>query len=283
MQVPWRDRRGRLIKLKAMIFPLLFVPGLLTGFWWATEQLGSRPLVEATHQTGLWTIRFLLISLAITPCARVFSWPQLLLVRRMVGLTSLAYGVVHLSLYVIDQNFALLTVASEIALRFYLTIGFVALLGLAALGATSTDSAMRRMGRNWKRLHRLAYPIGILAALHYFIQSKANVSEPVFVAGLFVWLMLWRSLPHVWQQRWISYPALAVLAGFATAWIEFAWYGLATHINPWRVLAASETIRFGLRPAHYVFLCCLAAALLVLAHKAAPLIRRRRLTPLRTG
>lgn len=283
MHVPWRDRRGRLVRVKAVVFALLFVPGLVNAFWWANGDFGARPFTEVTHATGLWTIRFLLVSLAITPCARVFSWPQLMLVRRMVGLTALAYGVAHLGLYVCDQKFALLTVVSEIALRFYLTIGFIALLGLAALGATSTDGAMRRMGRNWKRLHRLCYPIAIFATLHYFIQSKANVSEPVFVAGLYVWLMLWRALPHPWTQRWVTYPVLAVVAGIATAWLEFAWYGLATHIDPWRVLGASETLRFGLRPAHYVLLCGLAAAVLVIAHKTAPLLRRRWLSPLRTG
>ncbi|MBN8898380.1 MAG: ferric reductase-like transmembrane domain-containing protein, partial [Rhodospirillales bacterium] len=139
MTVPWRDRRGRLIKLKAVVFPLLFVPGLLTAAWLASGMLGARPITEAIHETGLWAIRFLLISLAITPAARLLNWPQVLLARRMVGLTALAYGVVHLLLYIVDQKFALLTVASEIALRFYLTIGFVALLGLAALGITSTD------------------------------------------------------------------------------------------------------------------------------------------------
>jgi sulfoxide reductase heme-binding subunit YedZ len=274
MQVPWRDRRGRLIKLKAIVLAAVFVPGLLNAFWWANGELGGRPVTEVIHGTGLWAVRFLLISLAITPCARVFSWPHLLLVRRMVGLTALTYAVVHLALYVLDQNFALLTVVSEIVLRFYLTIGFVALIGLTALGVTSTDGAMRRMGRNWKRLHSLAYPIAILGVLHYFIQAKANVSEPVFVAGLLVWLMLWRTLPHIWQQRWVSYPVLAVAAGFATAWIEFAWYGLATRISPWRLLAASETLNFGLRPAHYVFLCGLGAALLLGLHKAVPPLRR---------
>ncbi len=282
MQVPWRDRRGRLVKVKAAVFPLLFIPGVLAAYWWATGALGGRPVTEVIHETGLWTIRFLLISLAITPCARMFSWPQLLLVRRMAGVTALAYGVAHLLLYVVDQNFALPTVALEIVRRFYLTIGFVALLGLAALGITSTDNAVKRMGRNWKRLHRLAYPIVILAALHYFIQSKANVSEPVFVAGLYVWLMLWRVLPARWQQRWVVTPALAVAAGLAAAWIEFAWYALATHVNPWRVLAASETVRFGLRPAHYVLLCGVAVAVLVLVRRTEPFVRRR-LSPLRTG
>lgn len=268
MHAPWRDRRGRLVRIKAIVFPMLFIPGLVTAIEWAIGDLGSRPVTEAIHQTGLWTVRLLLISLAITPCARVLSLPQLLFVRRMVGVAALAYGTTHLALYVLDENFRLITVASEIVFRFYLTIGFFALLGLAALGATSTDGAMKRMGASWKRLHRLAYPIAILALLHYFIQSKANVSEPVFVAGLFVWLMLWRSAGHRAQQHWVVYPALGVAAALATAGIEFAWYSVATRINPWRVLAASESISFGLRPAHYVLLCGLGAALFVVGHRA---------------
>src|SRR5262249_54968887 len=150
-----------------------------------------RALNDVIHGTGSWAVRWLMLTLAITPFARIVDWNRLLTVRRMVGLTALAYASVHLSLYIIDQKFRLLTVASEITLRFYLTIGFVALSGLIALGVTSTDGAMRRMGRRWKQLHRLVYPIGVLALLHFYIQTKANVAEPVFVSGLFVWLMIW--------------------------------------------------------------------------------------------
>jgi len=267
MVVPWRDRRGKFLPFKAAVLAVLPVPGLLYAFWWATEALGARPLNEVIHGTGLWAIRLLMISLAITPLARLLEWPRLLTVRRMVGVSALSYAAVHLSLYALDQKFVLSVIASEIVHRFYLTIGFVALLGLIALGATSTDNAMRLLGRNWKRLHRLAYPIAAIATLHYFIQSKANVSEPVFVAGLFVWMMLWRALPEVWRRRIIVYPLLAVVAGCAAAAIEFTWYGAATAINPWRVLAANESIAFGLRPAHWVFVVALGIALLMVARR----------------
>ena len=263
MVVPWRDRRGKFLPFKAAVLAVLPVPGLLCAFWWASGDLGARPLNEAIHCTGLWAIRLLMISLAITPIARVLEWPRLLTVRRMVGLGALSYAVTHLSLYALDQKFVLSVIAWEIAQRFYLTIGFVALLGLIALGATSTDGAMRRLGRNWKRLHRLAYAIGVIAALHYFIQSKANVSEPVFVAGLFVWLMLWRALPDGWRRKVAVYPLLALIAGAAAAAIEFTWYGVATAINPWRVLAANESIAYGLRPAHWVVVVTIGIALLM--------------------
>jgi sulfoxide reductase heme-binding subunit YedZ len=276
MVVPWRDRRGKFLPLKAIVLAAVCIPGLLAAFWWADGDLGGRPVIEVIHRTGLWAVRFLLIALAVTPLRAALNWGKLLLLRRMLGLTALAYAVAHFSLYIVDQGGNLLVVASEIVHRFYLTIGFIVLLGLIALGVTSTDAAIRRMGRWWKRLHRLSYPLGVLALLHYFIQSKANVSEPVFVAGLYVWLMLWRALPVAWQRPIAIYPALALLSGLAAAGIEFAWYGIATHINPWRVLAADETLRFGLRPAHYVVLVTLGLGVLILIRRIAPMLRPQR-------
>ncbi len=269
MIVPWRDRRGKFLPFKAAVLTSAFIPGILYAFWWITGDLGARPVLGVIHGTGLWAIRFLMISLAITPAARILTWPGLLLVRRMLGLTALAYGVMHLGLYVADQNFALGTVVSEILKRFYLTIGFVTLAGLAALGVTSTNAMIKRMGRWWKRLHRLVYPLVALGTFHYFLQVKANVSEPVFVAGLYVWLIVWRLLPMAWQRGLVAYPALAIVAGVATAGIEFAWYALATHIDPWRVLAVNMNLNFGLRPAHFVFLAGLAVTILTLGRRLA--------------
>jgi sulfoxide reductase heme-binding subunit YedZ len=164
-------------------------------------------------------------------------------------------------------------VVSEIALRFYLTIGFIALLVLIALAWTSTDGWTKRLGRNWKRLHRLAYPVGVVALLHYFIQSKLNVSEPVFVSGLFIWLMGWRLLPEAWRRRQgfgllaTLYGGLAVMSAALTAGVEFAWYGLATRVDPFRVLAANETIVRGLRPAHWVLVVTLALVVVILVRR----------------
>ena len=129
-------------------------------------------------------MRFLLLSLAVTPLRRIANYPKLILVRRMLGLTVLAYGVVHLGLYVVDQNFILSKVVSEIVSRFYLTIGFVALLGLTVLGITSTDGMIRRLGKAWPRLHKSVYLIAILGLIHYYLQAKIDVSDPVYVALL---------------------------------------------------------------------------------------------------
>jgi sulfoxide reductase heme-binding subunit YedZ len=262
MRPPWRDRHGRLVPIKAVVLPALLLPGAVLAFWFASGSLGARPVHELILGFGLWTVRLVMLSLAVTPARAVFDWPKLLLVRRMVGVAALGYGLTHLSLYVVDQNFHLGMVVSEIVRRFYLTIGFVALSGLSVLGATSTDAAVRRLGPRWKRLHRSLYVLAVLALLHYFIQSKANVSEAVMFAGFYVWLMAWRAVPAGWQRRMATLVGLSVVAAVATAWIEFAWYALATGINPWRVLAASETLRFGLRPAHWVLVVGLGVTLL---------------------
>jgi sulfoxide reductase heme-binding subunit YedZ len=259
--------------MKAVVLAALFVPAVLYAIWLGTGALGGRPVMEMIHGSGLWAIRLLLISLAITPFARALDWPGLLLVRRNVGVAAACYASAHLLLYVVDQNFMLLTVISEIALRFYLTIGFAALLVILALAVTSTDFWVRKLGRNWKRLHRLAYPLGAVTLLHFFIQSKLNVSEPVFVSGLFIWLMAWRSVPEVWRRRQTImvmaalYGGLAVTAGLATVLLEFTWYGLATKVNAWRVLAANESIDRGLRPAHWVFVVTLSLVLVFIARR----------------
>jgi sulfoxide reductase heme-binding subunit YedZ len=275
MIVPWRDRHGRLLPLKAAVLAAGFIPGAVLAYWWANGMLGARPVTEVLHGAGDWALRYLLISLAITPAARLLNWPRLLTVRRIVGLTALAYALAHITLYVVDQKFHLGVVASEIVLRFYLTIGFIVLLGLGILGITSTNGWMQRLGRGWKRLHRAIYLLGGIALLHYFIQSKSNVSEPVFCSGLLVWLLLWRALPMAWQRSLLVLPMLAVVAALASAGVEFAWYALATGINPWRVLAASETLHFGLRPAHYVALAGLAVTVLTGLRRIAGMQRMR--------
>jgi methionine sulfoxide reductase heme-binding subunit len=262
-RTPWRDRRGAFLKFKAAVLACMPIPGLVWAYWWIHGDLSGRDLNDVIHGAGSWAVRFLMISLAITPIARILEWPRLLTVRRMVGVTAMTYAAIHLALYIADQKFHLLTVASEIALRFYLTIGFVALSGLIVLGVTSTDAAMKRMGKRWKQLHRLVYPIGVLALLHFFIQTKANVAQPVFVTGLFLWLMLWRLLPASARTSLVTYFALAPVSGVLTATVEFAWYGIATKVDPFRILSANWTERFFPRPAHEVAAVALAVALVV--------------------
>ncbi len=141
----------------------------------------------------------------------------------MIGVGAFVYGAAHISLYTADQMYDLVKVASEIASRVYLTIGFMALVGLAVLAATSTDAMVRRLGAlRWQRLHYAVYGIAILALIHYFQQTKADVSVPTFTAGVFGWLMGYRILTRLSKGRGeLSTLALAGL-GLAVAALTFA-------------------------------------------------------------
>src|SRR4051794_40138137 len=195
MTYPWKDRNGRTSPLKLVVFAALFVPALWVAVAFASGWLGARPLNEAIHQLGLWTIRLIFLALAVTPLRHILQWSRLLVVRRMIGVAAFAYAIAHLGLYATDQAFDLAKIATEIALRIYLTIGFVAVLGLAALAATSTDGMIRRLGaRRWQRLHRLVYAIALLAVVHYCMQSKLDLWEPTIMAGGFSWLVFFCSV-----------------------------------------------------------------------------------------
>jgi methionine sulfoxide reductase heme-binding subunit len=183
---------------------------------------GARPLNDVIHRAGFWMLMFILTTLAITPLRRITRLSQLIDVRRMVGVGAFVYGVAHISLYTADQVFDLVKVASEIVQRVYLTIGFTALVGLATLAATSTDAMVRRLGAlRWQRLHYAVYGIGVLALIHYFQQTKADVSVPTFTAGVFAWLMGYRILVRLRRVRGeLSTPALVGLS-FAVAGLTF--------------------------------------------------------------
>jgi methionine sulfoxide reductase heme-binding subunit len=256
---PWTDRSGRLSPLKIAVLIAALVPAVWIGSSFAAGRLGPLPFDAAISETGKWTIRFLLLSLLITPLQRVGNWPRLIIVRRMIGLAALAYGSLHFCLYVADQSCHLGHVFGEIVQRIYLTIGFVAFAGLAILGATSFDGAIRRMGRRWKQLHRIVYGLAVLAIAHFFLQTKIDASEATLMAGFFILLMAYR-LAIAYRLRLSSqlHLAIAVASALLTAALEFAWYGLATGIDPLAVLFANFAFSDSLRPAPLVFIAGLA-------------------------
>jgi sulfoxide reductase heme-binding subunit YedZ len=259
---PWHDRSGRFSRLKTGVLVLEIVPAVWIAFALATDQLGARPITEAIHQTGLWTIRFLMISLMASPARAIFNWHRLVLVRRQLGLTALFYGLAHLTLYVVDENWRMATVAMEILDRFYLAVGFTALVGLSVLGVTSTDRALRTLGHGWKRLHRIIYALAVLATLHFFLQSKADVAEATLMAGIFFWMMGWRLLPSGPDRSPLPILGLGVAAALLTAVVEYAWYGFETRIDPIKPLLAELDISYGPHPAGQVLLIgiCFAIA-----------------------
>jgi len=264
----WRDHGGRFSPLKAVVLLLVLVPGAELALGWAMHALGGRPITEVQHGLGDWTVRFLLLTLAVTPARAVLDWPGMVKLRRMLGVTTACYGAAHLVLYCIDQKWQLDKVASEIVLRFYLTIGGVALLMLTVLAVTSTDGWQKRLGRRWKRLHMMIFALLPLGLWHYFLQSKADVTAAVLATGFACWLVLWRLAPKRWQRRMALLPVLAVLSGLATAGIETAWYGLATGARAWLVLQANLNVAFGPRPAVQVVLWGLALFVAALLRRA---------------
>jgi methionine sulfoxide reductase heme-binding subunit len=270
----------RLSSLKLGVFVLLFVPAGSVAFGYATHTLGPRELHEAIHRIGLWGIRLIFLALAVTPLRQILEWRRLLLVRRMIGVAAFAYIFVHFLLYVADQTFDVPKIASEIMLRVYLTIGFTALLGLAALAATSTDGAIRRMGRlNWERLHRLVYAIGILAVIHFSFQSKLELWEPTWMAGLLGWLLLYRLAARFGGMRghvslgWAAGSSVAAALG--TALGEATFFHLAYHAPLLLVLQTNLILTTGLRPAPIVLAVGLAVTLAGALRDAVPSARRR--------
>lgn len=266
---PWLDRAGRLSWLKLVLFLACLAPACELAIAYRLDALGAKPVTALIHGTGEWAVRFLLAGLAITPLRRIADWPKLILVRRMLGVTAMAYALAHLALYVADQNFDLVKVVSEIALRIYLTIGFVALAGLIALGATSTDAAIRNMGPNWHRLHRLVYTITVLGLVHYFLQAKIDVSAPVFWTGVFLLLMGWRIMRkfRLPERPW-ALLLLAIAAALLTAGLEAAWYGLASGVPASLVLAANLDFSGPIRPAWWVLAVGLALPVTALVRTA---------------
>ena len=257
---PWLDRAGRFSALKASVLVLALLPGAMLAWLLATGQMGAEPFKQANREAGLIAYRMLLFTLLVTPLRVVGNWPQLVIVRRMLGVITLGYALAHLGLYVAHLNGDVAKVASEIVARIYLTIGFVALLGLVALGITSTDGMVRRMGKGWKRLHRIVVPIALLGLVHFFLQSRLDVTEPTLMAGLLLWLLAWRTLPREMQANGLALLAVALVAGLGTVMVEYAWFAFATHVDPWRVVLANLDLAFGPRPAVIVGMVGLVAA-----------------------
>jgi sulfoxide reductase heme-binding subunit YedZ len=254
----WHDRRGRFSPLRAATLALLVAPFLALLYFAATHDLGPRPRTEAIHEMGLWAFRFLLLTLFITPMRRIARYAPLIDVRRMIGVASFLYIALHLVLYAADQMFDLAKVVSEIVLRYYLTVGFTAWLGLAVLAFTSNDTMVRQLGGiRWRKLHWLVYPITVLGSIHYFMQSKLEVFEPTVMGGIFIWLMLYRVLhwasPRnnefpLWviAATWFGVGAFVFLAEAVAFWIAF-------HAPVMRVLAMDFNFRAGIRPGWYVW------------------------------
>jgi sulfoxide reductase heme-binding subunit YedZ len=176
---------------------LSLIPAMLLVWRAVNNDLGANPVETITHQTGLWGLYFLLITLSVTPMRRFTGIGWLLRLRRMLGLYAFFYASLHLLTYAwLDQYFNLAAIFEDIVKRPYITVGFVAWLLLVPLGLTSFQAAMRRLGRHWKTLHQLVYPIVLLVLLHFIWLVKAGVLEPMSYLVIYLLLLVSRLPSH---------------------------------------------------------------------------------------
>jgi sulfoxide reductase heme-binding subunit YedZ len=187
--------------------PLVFVAGLAPLAWMICgalqlfgASLGADPVKKLEHECGKTALNFLLLTLSVTPVRTLIGLPQLLRLRRMLGLFVFFYAVVHFTVYLVldlELNFPLL--GADIVKRPYITVGFTALLLLVPLALTSTNGMMRRLGRRWQSLHRLIYVIAALAVWHFYWQVKRDVREPLLYLGMLALLLGYRLVR--WRVR----------------------------------------------------------------------------------
>ncbi len=194
-----RTSRG-VIAAKTAVHALALLPLAILGWQfydvWQTgsDALGADPVAEIEHRTGLWALRLLLVTLAITPLRQLTGQAALIRFRRMLGLYAFFYACLHLSAYLaLDLRGYWTQIFEEIVKRPYITVGFAAWLLLVPLAVTSTTGWIRRLGRQWGRLHKLVYAIGVLAVLHFWWLVKSDIREPLLYAGILAVLLGWRA------------------------------------------------------------------------------------------
>ena len=191
---PWQDRQRRFSWLKAGAFALVIFPAVRFAYQFATGDYGTLPIGfgNMTYWSGVWATAILLMALAVTPAMVILRWPALVDTRRMIGVTALVYTVVHVIFFFGLRSWNFETIGFETVTRLTLVVATLSTIGLIVLGATSLDAAIRSMGvRGWQRLHNTNYVITALAVLHVLL-ARGTYTEQYSLAGMFVWLMLWR-------------------------------------------------------------------------------------------
>ncbi len=188
--------------LKPTVFVLLLLPAVLLVAGLIRGTLGADPVAALLWQTGLWALRLLLASLAVTPLQRLTGWRWPIRFRRQLGLFAFFYACLHLAVYaVFDRSLDLAAVWEDIVERPFITVGALAFLLLVPLAATSTRAAVRRLGPRWQQLHRLVYLAAGLAVLHYLWLVKADLRPPLIYAAILAALLLLRlPAPQSWRR-----------------------------------------------------------------------------------
>ncbi|MGH8499474.1 MAG: sulfite oxidase heme-binding subunit YedZ [Methylococcales bacterium] len=191
----WRIAKSSVFGICLLPFVLLFIDAL-------NDALGPDPIETLHFRTGDWTLRFLMITLALTPLKLLFDWKFQLRFRRMLGLFAFFYASLHFCVYFgLDLSLSWEQIVDEVPKNPYVLVGLTAYLLLIPLAATSTRKMVQRLGKNWKKLHRLVYAVGCLGVLHFFWLVKADLREPSIYASVLAVLLGIRIVQSVRKKR----------------------------------------------------------------------------------
>jgi sulfoxide reductase heme-binding subunit YedZ len=188
---------------KPVVFLVCLLPLAALGWQALHGELTANPIEFITHATGDWTLRFLVITLCVTPFRKILRVPELIRFRRMLGLFAFFYACLHFTTYIwLDKFFDLSEMWKDIAKRKYITVGFTAFLLLIPLAVTSTAGWIRRLGgKRWQMLHRLIYFSAALGVIHYYWLVKSAVIRPVTYGAIVAVLLLWRLFTSLSKKR----------------------------------------------------------------------------------
>jgi methionine sulfoxide reductase heme-binding subunit len=223
---PWQDRNRRFSWLKAGTFALVLMPAIRFTYQFASGEYGPLPIALGgmIYWSGVWATVLLLMTLAVTPMLTILRWPALVDVRRMIGVTALAYTLAHTVIYFAQRSWNFGLIVNEMTTRLSMIVATLSTIGLIALGATSLDAAIRCMGaKGWQRLHNTNYVVSGLAILHVVL-ARGTYPEQYMLSGMFFWLMVWRLLAR--HGLGTDAKALAILTAAScafTAFLEAGW------------------------------------------------------------
>jgi len=180
--------------IKPILFTVCLAPFIALVIGAVNNSLGTNPVETMTHETGEWTLRFLLLTLMITPLRRLSGKSWLIKLRRMLGLYAFFYACLHFITYIwFDQYFGWTEIIKDIPKRPFITVGFTAFVLLIPLAITSNNKMMRRLKKNWIKLHKLVYVIAVLGILHFLWLVKADTQEPLIYASILLILLGYRA------------------------------------------------------------------------------------------
>ena len=189
--------------VKPLLFGACLVPAGLLAWRAAAGGLGPNPIGELLHGTGEWTLRFVLLTLAITPLRGLSGWTAASRLRRMLGLFAFFYGCLHFLTYlVLDQFFDLQAIVQDVAKRPYITVGFAGFAAMIPLALTSTTAMVKRLGGGaWAWLHRLVYVTAVAGVVHFWWLVKADLRRPQIYAALLALLFAFRIVETLRERR----------------------------------------------------------------------------------